>query len=575
MEISLKLRGFDITNSQLAFNAEGTVTGLKKRGKLRLILCFLSDQEDRRIPMDPKLQYDTNNRNQVSFHSHMQIDLKSVFTVSPKVDHCIFWIEAVYERELVSRVPLNVVLKQHLSGVIVKKEAIFIPPELFACKTERKIGFINFTVFILCTLCLPVFLLDGLLATLGLYQRYPKFTPNKGVISIIKHANYRVLSFTGLCYSRREMKTLFFRYLYNKAKKKALYANQILLLSERKQVKDENLYMIKEELYQRGYGEIKQYYNDSPIGRMKYKELKYAAHLIASAKIIILDDFYPQLNYLNIREETTVIQLWHACGAFKTFGYSRIGKPGGPAQDSKNHRNYDFAMVSSENIRNIYSEAFGIPFSKVKALGVPRTDIFFSESYQYKIITKLYQKYPQLRDKNVVLLAPTFRGDGNLDAYYPMEMLDLNYLCTNTPEDYVFIIKHHPFVKEKMLWDDKYQHRILDLTREENINHLLFISNYLVTDYSSVIYEASLFNYPIIFYAFDQEEYFGSRDIYYDFSSFAPGPIVKNIADLVEHLNSSSLRETKMAEFRKYFMGAIDGKSTVRIADFIEEMLNQ
>ena len=65
----------------------------------------------------------------------------------------------------------------------------------------------------------------------------------------------------------------------------------------------------------------------------------------------ILDDYYPQIYKYDIRDNVEVIQLWHATGAFKTFGFSRIGKKGGPKVKSKNHRNYTKAIVSSENIR--------------------------------------------------------------------------------------------------------------------------------------------------------------------------------------------------------------------------------
>ncbi|TAS63140.1 CDP-glycerol glycerophosphotransferase family protein, partial [Lactiplantibacillus plantarum] len=74
-----------------------------------------------------------------------------------------------------------------------------------------------------------------------------------------------------------------------------------------------------------------------------------------------------------------LIQVWHAVGAFKTFGYSRLGMPGGPKVQSLNHRNYTKALVSSHNIADKYAEGFGIAPDKIQPLGIPRTDIFFDE----------------------------------------------------------------------------------------------------------------------------------------------------------------------------------------------------
>ena len=81
--------------------------------------------------------------------------------------------------------------------------------------------------------------------------------------------------------------------------------------------------------------------------------------------------------------------LW---GAFKKVGFSRVGKPGGPSKRSLTHRNYTDAIVSSEEVRKDYAEAFGISIDKVHALGIPRTDIFFDSDYRKKIRKKLEEK---------------------------------------------------------------------------------------------------------------------------------------------------------------------------------------
>ena len=61
---------------------------------------------------------------------------------------------------------------------------------------------------------------------------------------------------------------------------------------------------------------------------------------------------------------------------------------------------------------------------------------------------------------------------------------------------------------------------IIDMSDEDELNDLLFVTDLLVTDYSSVIFEASLLNIPMMFYAFDLYDYIASRDFYYDFEGF-------------------------------------------------------
>ena len=126
----------------------------------------------------------------------------------------------------------------------------------------------------------------------------------------------------------------------------------------------------------------------------------------------IRDSFYPIIYAMPIRKETKIIQVWHALGAFKTVGFSRVGKPGGPNPRSLSHRNYSATITSSEFIRKDYAEAFGISVDKVYATGIPRTDSLFDDEYKSYIRKRLYEKYPQLKDKKVILFAPTFRGNG-------------------------------------------------------------------------------------------------------------------------------------------------------------------
>ncbi|MDI1795760.1 CDP-glycerol glycerophosphotransferase family protein, partial [Staphylococcus aureus] len=98
-----------------------------------------------------------------------------------------------------------------------------------------------------------------------------------------------------------------------------------------------------------------------------------------------VDDFHPLIYTVRFRRSQEVIQVWHAVGAFKTVGFSRTGKKGGPFIDSLNHRSYTKAYVSSETDIPFYAEAFGIKEKNVVPTGVPRTDVLFDEAYATQI----------------------------------------------------------------------------------------------------------------------------------------------------------------------------------------------
>ena len=315
--------------------------------------------------------------------------------------------------------------------------------------------------------------------------------------------------------------------------------------------------------------------DDRDVRHMSFKNMLAIGYYLANAKVILVDDYMELLFKLPRRKGNTLIQLWHACGAFKTFGCSRMGKKGGQNLKSPNHRNYDYATVSSDEIRKFYAEGFGLPIEKVVATGVPRTDIFFDKAYKEKVTKEFYEKYPKLKDKKILLFAPTFRGNGKNSGYYPTELFDVNALYEALGEEYAIIVKHHPFVHNRNTIDSKYQDYIIDLSTNSELNDLLFITDLLVTDYSSVVFEASLLEIPMLFYGFDLEQYIATRGFYYEFETFVPGKIVYHFDELIEAVKKGDFESEKIAPFRDRFFDGKDGKSSQRTVDLIYKSLKK
>ena len=121
--------------------------------------------------------------------------------------------------------------------------------------------------------------------------------------------------------------------------------------------------------------------------------------------------------------------------------------------------------------------------------------------------------------------------------------------------------------------DDSVKDRVLDLSRESEINDLLFVTDLLITDYSSVIFEASLLDIPMLFYAFDLEDYVVNRDFYYPFKNFVPGKIVRNINQICDAIEKQDYEQDKVKTFKHRFFDHLDGKSSERVADFILEQM--
>jgi CDP-ribitol ribitolphosphotransferase len=137
-------------------------------------------------------------------------------------------------------------------------------------------------------------------------------------------------------------------------------------------------------------------------------------------------------------------------------------------------------------------------------------------------------------------------------------------------DNYVFIFKMHPFERGKIKIDEKLSSKVFDMSNEE-INDLLIMTDILITDYSSLIFEYAILQRPMIFFAYDLDEYRSKvRGFYYDYVKFVPGPIAYTTEEIVELINRNEWDFEVIKEFAIRFNEYFDGKATER---FIDEVL--
>ena len=354
----------------------------------------------------------------------------------------------------------------------------------------------------------------------------------------------------------------FFKFisLFNKAKRAPLEENKILMCTTSRGKLGGNLIAIKNYIEN----------NNIPCQVTAFTSVdmpddKAVAYEMATSKFILVDDFEPIVYVLKLRENQHLVQVWHAMGAFKKFGYSRKSAE----KNSLTHKNYTEAIVSSPEISAVYAQAFGIDESRIKPVGVPRTDMLFDEDYKAKTIARLYEKEPRLKDKKICLFAPTFRGSNVHDAYYPNDFLHIEKLLNELGDDWAVIVKYHPFIKNPPEIPESVKNSVFDFGDEREINDILFITDVLVTDYSSVIFENAILNNPLVLYAPDLEEYDGERGFYFEYNAYSCGQIVKRESDLAAAIRNAGSNNEKMEEFRKRFVSLCDGNSCRRFAEEI------
>ncbi|MGN0479731.1 MAG: CDP-glycerol glycerophosphotransferase family protein [Hominenteromicrobium sp.] len=349
-----------------------------------------------------------------------------------------------------------------------------------------------------------------------------------------------------------------------------VHPNRVSFCSNRREALSGNLAFVYEKLAEGGALDLQVQLG---CAGFSFESLFRFFYLYATSRVLVVDDYYLYLSYVPRRKETKVVQLWHACGAFKTFGFSRLGKDTSLLQSSGNHRQYDAAIVSSRDIMFCYAEGFGIPSRCVYPLGVPRTDVFFDRAYRSRVRSRFFAEYPSFAGKRIVLFAPTFRGGGKGNAFYPLDRFPINRLLAELGEDTAFLIKMHPYVSERFSVDPVYADRVLDCSEDAELNDLLFVTDVLITDYSSVVYEAALLNIPMLFYAFDLEAYIAARDFYCDFVSWIPGKLVRTPQALTDALQKRDFEAEKLRTFCAVNMNGADGRAAMRAAELIRSMI--
>ena len=348
---------------------------------------------------------------------------------------------------------------------------------------------------------------------------------------------------------------------------------RILFTSDSRTELGGNLKLVHDRMIERGVDrdhELLVLFKESVSTRRALRDRFRLPWLLARVDVIVIDDYQPII-YRVHDSDVRIVQLWHAVGAFKTVGYSRVGKPGGPTPYGRAHKNYTFATVSSTADVPIYAEAFGIPEARVIPTGVPRVDRFFDASHRKAARAAALDVFPDARDRFTILFAPTFRGNGARSATYDMGRIDfpaLHALCVD--KDAVCIIRMHPFVRAPLRIPEHLTDRLIDGSAAPiDINDLLFAVDLLITDYSSIVYEYSILGRPVLFYAYDLDEYVASRDFYEPYESFVPGRIVRTFDELLDAIRRDKYDLEKVAAFASRHFDHLDGGSTDRVIDLI------
>ena len=293
-------------------------------------------------------------------------------------------------------------------------------------------------------------------------------------------------------------------------------------------------------------------------------KIKYILYILkimynlATSKVCIVDGYCIPVCILKHKKKLKIIQIWHASGAVKKFGYQILDKEAGSNSRIANlmcmHKNYDYIIAPSEATKKYFSEAFNTPEDKIVKLGLPRLE-YISES-KYSKSEEILKKYPKLKEKKNILYIPTFRKNNDFNAVEKI----LEYKIDENK--YNLIISLHPLdttpVPEKYLVDKKY-----------SSYDLIKIADYIITDYSALSIEASVLNKPIFIFLPDIKEYTEETGLNINLKEELSTFTCENFGEIIDKIEKKEYNTKEIEKYREKYIEIDENKATENLASFI------
>ena len=298
--------------------------------------------------------------------------------------------------------------------------------------------------------------------------------------------------------------------------------------------------------------------------------MKAVFHL-ATSRCIFIDNYFGFLAAVSFKKEVKCIQLWHASGAMKKFGLEDESIKSRTVRARERflqvYSKFDRVVVGSDVMTEIFMKSFHLKKENILPTGVPRTDFFYNKEAKQKAIDTLLQQHPSLRDKKIILYAPTYR-DHELEHFNLV--LEVEKMARELGQDYRLILRLHPAIVHKEDFATRSSDFVVDLSSSQyDINELLVAADYLITDYSSIPYDFSLLHKPMIFFTYDLDEYKQQRGVMEGFEEHLPGPLVKDTESIIELIQNNRFDLSQVEYYSEKWNQYSKGCSSQNLVQYI------
>ncbi len=283
------------------------------------------------------------------------------------------------------------------------------------------------------------------------------------------------------------------------------------------------------------------------------------------ARLLIVNDWL-RYGFRRGRHQT-VLQTWHGT-MLKRLALAR-SKTSVRTRLAVHRESRRWSLLLSQNPHSTAQFRSSYAFrGEVLELGYPRddrlADAVVGEKRMDLTVAAAKRSLGINPEARVLAYVPTWRAEGEL-----MDTLDVHTLAAQLGDEWIVVVRGHTRSGGIRLGMDP---RVVDATAHPDVNDVILAADLLVTDYSSVMFDAAVARVPMMFYVPDLAQYRDrERGFTFDFVARAPGPLATTIDEVVRVAHTGLPLDERYAEWCNDFVPHDDGHAARRVVDALLE----
>lgn len=266
------------------------------------------------------------------------------------------------------------------------------------------------------------------------------------------------------------------------------------------------------------------------------------------------------------KNKTFYYNSWHG-SAIKKMG-SDIQKSNDGFR-SKGSSKVDVMAAQGKFDVDLFSRVFGIQSDKFQITGLPRNDRLADYSGDYR--NKLRMSLNLNSHKRVILYAPTYREyEFDSSGVYLTTPIDIEEWQKKLSDNYILLFRaHHAVARSLNINDNEF---IRDVSKYPKLEDLMIVSDLLISDYSSILFDYSIMGKPMLCYTYDYEKYEKERGVYFDVREKLPSASTQD--EMIDRLINLDFFEAsnQTLKFRDSYVTAF-GNATKQTLDILAKEL--